>query len=816
MTDQRFFRAMAQDMEVGMRKTRPPTPSSAPDPAPRKALRFLFPALVAVAIITAIGLGLYLQQPPSVPRVPVLRQTVAPVAEPPAHAASIKPATMVDEATCQGCHVAQARDWQGSHHQMAMQTANSETVLADFNDVVFQGDAGKPGEPERTHFFRNAGAFWVNTPGADGKPADFKVAYTFGVAPLQQYLIDVGGGRLQALGLAWDTEQHRWFHLYPGQGVDFKNPLHWSKPAQNANFMCVECHTTGFKRNFDPVANTFSSQWNSLGVGCQSCHGPASGHLEWTEKRPALVNAGFIGDLKNKDSTREIETCGRCHARRAPLSDGFHAQNRLMDDYLPSTLTRELYALDGKIKEEVFEHGSFLQSKMFDKGVRCSNCHNPHSTELKVAGNGVCLQCHNTAGKTSVAGVDGSGLIAKNYDSPEHHHHQSGQAGSHCVDCHMPGKLYMINDFRHDHSFSLPNPQRAEKLGTPDACLGCHQAMPGDRVAEQFRLWYGLDKAQPLRYDDGLYLIRNGLPGAAQALTMLLQQNNLPAIRRATLLAELRAYPSEQALKLIGSDLRSPAPQVRESAIHALSAFIPANQRGEWLIPLLADPVRAVRIAAARDLLAANSAGLGAAQGRWDNAIKEYEQVQSSLLERAEANLNLALLYQASGRSADVEPALRQALLRDPDFLPAVVTLVQWLDTNGRGDEATRLLDSQLLAHPDSALLQHTQGLALIRSGQPRLALTALQNAARLEPQNAQYGYVLAIALHDSGDMQQACTLLENRLKQQPANRDIRLALHQFYQEQGKHPQAGQLLADLKLINPDDPALKKTLQGVGQ
>lgn len=522
-----------------------------------------------------------------------------------------------------------------------------------------------------------------------------------------------------------------------------------------------------------------------------------------------LIHAGFDVDLKDKNATVEIETCARCHARRAPLGDGYTVGKRLMDDYLPSTLTRELYALDGKIKDEVFEHGSFLQSKMFDKGVRCSNCHNPHSTELKAPGNAVCLQCHNTAGKTSIEGVDGKGLLAKNYDSIEHTRHTMGQPGSQCVDCHMPGKFYMGNDFRHDHSFSIPNPERAQKLGTPDACLTCHQGKAGDKVTAQFKLWSASTAPQAPRYDESLWLIRNGQPGAADALYTQLQRSNLPAIQRATLLAELPLYPSEQALKLATQDLKNSAPQVRESAVRAISAFLPPPERAPLLTPMLSDPVKAVRIVAARDLLnVARNNTLGAAQANWDAAIAEYETVQKSLAERAEANLNLAMLYQASGRGSEVEGLLRTALKRDPDFYPALVTLVQWLEANGRSEEAQKLLANSLKEHPDAALLQHTRGLSLIRAGKTVEAMAPLKKAAELEPQNAQYGYVLAVALHESGKVDEACAVLEGLLKVQPANRNARLSLIQWYLDSGQEPKAQVLLQGWKKMNMGDPALK--------
>ncbi|MGY2361021.1 tetratricopeptide repeat protein [Pseudomonas azotoformans] len=713
--------------------------------------RYLYPVLIVLLLLAMTGIWFFLQA--STPRLPPPVVIAKPVVMP--------PATLVDEQQCQGCHQAQAKDWQGSHHQLAMQLATPQTVPADFNDASFIG------EGETTRFFRRGDEFWVNTPGSDGKVADFKVAYTFGIAPLQQYLIDVGGGRLQALGVAWDTQQNRWFHLYPGQGVNFKNPLHWSKPSQNANFMCVECHTTGYKRNFDAQNNTFDSQWNSLGVGCQACHGPASNHLQWAAKKGDLLHAGFAVDLKDKDATVELETCARCHARRAPLGDGFTVGKRLMDDYLPSVLTRELYALDGKIKDEVFEHGSFAQSKMAEKGVRCSNCHNPHSNELKAPGNAMCLQCHNTAGKTSITTVDGRGLQAKNYDSPEH----TGKPGSFCVDCHMPGKVYMGNDLRHDHSFSIPAGAR--------------------------------DVLKAPTYAESMVLIRGGQAGAAQALYDQLARSNLPAIQRATLLVELPNYPSEQALILATKDLLHPAPQVRESAVRAVSALLPPAERVTLYAPLLRDPVRAVRIIVARDLLSVPGQGPA-----WDSAIAEYEQVQSSLLERAEANLNLAMLYQASGRGDKVEAQLRTALLRDPDFFPALVTLAQWLEANGRTPEARSLIADELARHPDAALLQHTQGLMLIRAGDTAKAMSHLRNAARLEPANGQFTFVLAVALHDSARVDEACQQLENLLKRQPYHRNARLSLIQYYLENGQEPKAQVVMQRWKKLNPGDPALK--------
>lgn len=792
---------------------KPKKPAPRPESPPRKPYRgWLLAACAGLLLVATLGLWWWVQN--SNPALPVSASapakapasTPAPLAVPPAPTT-----TMVDEVQCQGCHQAQFKSWQGSHHQQAMKPAAEGNVLGDFANVTFKG------ETETTRFFRKEGEYWVNTPGADGKPADFKVAYTFGFEPLQQYLLEYPGGRLQALGVAWDSRKHQWFQLMPGQGIDHKDELHWTRPAQNANFMCIECHTTGFKRNYTATTDSFASHWNSLGVGCQACHGPASRHLEWARKPDRSADKGFEVPLQNASQATIVETCARCHARRAPLADGFQNKHRFMDDYLPSTLTRELYEIDGKIKDEVFEWGSFTQSKMFAKGVQCTDCHNPHSGELKAPGNGVCLQCHNTAGKPVRPQIDGKGLQAKNYDSPEHTHHQPGTPGAQCTACHMPGRYYMVNDYRHDHGFTLPDPAHARRIGAPDACQACHRDMPGKQLGAKFREWFSSElPAKPNassnpapRYDDTLWKARNGKPGASRALHLLLATTDLPAIRRATLLAELPSYPSQRSLELVALGLKDADPLVRNAAIEALPALAGAPQQAMLLAPLLNDPIRAVRIAAAWQLAQLPPpvrASIGAALGK---GLEEYEQVQHDLAERAEANLNLAMLYQQTDRGDQVEPALRAAIQRNPDFLPARVTLIQWLEGNGRAAEARQALDEGLRLFPASGLLHHVNGLGLVRQGQRTQALKELREAVRLSPDDDQFRFVLAIALHDTGDSDGACHELEQLLQRHPANRTARLALIDYLRETGQFQKVQQFTAELEQQNPDDPALKR-------
>lgn len=707
----------------------------------------------------------------------------------------------VDESSCQSCHAAQYEDWLDSHHQLAMQPATESTVLGNFDQQSLTSDT------ETSRFFRRDSQFWINTPDGEGKPVDRQVAYTFGVDPLQQYLLKLADGSLQAHGAAWDVPQQRWFHLYDGNAVDHHHRLHWSRAQQNADFMCVECHTTGFQRNYDPVESSHDSQWHALGVGCQSCHGPAADHLKWAENGTETTSSrGFERDLMG--TVDEPETCARCHSRRTPLDNGYAHGNHLLDDYLPMILGADLYEVDGKIKDEVFEYGSFQQSRMHAAGVVCSDCHNPHSAQLRAPANAVCTQCHNPTGNAVRAGIDASGLAARNYDHPSHHHHEPGSQGSQCVSCHMPGKLYMVNDLRHDHSFTSPHPPQAQQLAHSDACLGCHQQAEDEAVAA-FQQWYPDAQPRDGGYARDLHAARQGLAGAGQALTRQLARTDLPDIRRATLLSELPSYPSAAGQQAVVEALDAPSPLVRRTAVELLASLVSPAQQVGLLTERLDDPVRAVRLAAAWQLLQV-AAESDVEPQVLQQLIAEYEQSQRSMLERAESQLNLAGIYLLTGRQSEVEPALQKALRQDPTFHPARIMLAQLREQAANDPElALTLLREGIEAYPQDPSLQHALGLTLVRQRHYAQALEALRRAHELAPEQSEYAYVLAVALHGNGQVEAALTLLRSQLQGQPNNRRARQALISYLRSAGNQVEADSLLMELAAQNPDDPLLRQ-------
>ncbi|HEY0681526.1 MAG TPA: tetratricopeptide repeat protein [Steroidobacter sp.] len=702
--------------------------------------------LIFVAVLAAMFYR-HSRSPDDVP-VPV---AVTPAARP--------AATFVDETSCAGCHAEQAKAWHGSHHDLAMEEATDATVLGNFNDASFTKDG------VRTRFFKRDGKYWINTDGADGKATDFEVKYTFGVEPLQQYLIALDRGRLQSFTIAWDVGKKRWFHLYPDERIDHLDPLHWTQPSQNWNFMCAECHSTDVKKNFDVETGSYNTSWKQIDVGCQACHGPASNHV--ASQTPAKQD--FSLDFAAADATAQIETCARCHSRRSVISSDYRHGERLMQTHLPSLLTGDLYFPDGQIRDEVYEYGSFLQSKMHAKGVRCSDCHEPHSLKLRREGNELCAGCHNAGAPAARPSIDVSTLQHKNYDSSAHHFHEPGKPGSQCVDCHAPSRVYMQIDPRRDHSFRIPRPDVSVRLGTPNACNSCHEKRSAKWAADQVAKWYGPNRRQEETFADA---------STDSQLMRLAADANTPAILRATTIDRLTAYPSEPALDTLQSAVRAADPLVRMAAADAFTFYPPAQRSA--VLPLVNDPVRAVRLAA---VTSAPPERLNA------NAIAEYERAQMENADQPGAHINIGNLRASLGRVAEAETAYQTAIRLDRTFGPAYVNLADLKSRTGENAMAIAILqaglDAQRTEGPQTAALHHSMGLAMIRERRYDDAIAQLKTAAKQSPTDVRYAYVLGVALYDTGKKEEGISTLERALRSHPTDRDLLAALAAYARDSG-------------------------------
>lgn len=713
----------------------------------------------------------------------------------------------VGSAACAACHKSEHGDWLQSQHKAAMQEPGEASVLGRFDGATFKRGAVE------SRFFRKDGKFLIRAEGPDGKPADFPVKYVFGLSPLQQYLIELPGGRLQAFGIAWDSRPaaqggQRWYDLYPDRKMAAGDPLHWTGIDQNWNYQCAWCHSTNVRKNHDAATGGFATAFSEISVGCEACHGPASNHLAWAMKPGAATpNHGFAISLDQRAgvswkagesatstragppaSDKEVLVCAGCHARRQQFSDDPLAVARFYDAFRPVTLEAGLYHLDGQQRDEVYDFGSFMQSRMHAAGVTCSDCHNPHSGKLRLAGNEVCGQCH----------------AATAFDASAHHHHAQGSAGAQCANCHMPTTTYMGVDARHDHSMRIPRPDRTASLATPNACNNCHADKSAAWAQEALKAWGAGSKPGAQTFAEAFHLADRNAPGAGSALAAIAGDASQSAIARASVLQRLSQSPTPAAIELASSLLADKNPMVRASAV-AVFANADAATKRQALAPLLSDETRMVRMDAARALAGEAEAGLSPAELlAFEKALSEYVAGQMFNAERPETHANLGALNLARGKVAAAREAYAKALAVDGTFTPAAISLAEVERAGGDEHGAEATLRKYLAANPESGPLAHALGLSLIRQKRLPEAMESFGQAVRLSPDDARFAYVYGVALHDTGERERARDVLSRALSRNPFDRDILTALASYEMEAGDFAAAlprADLLAELE---PED------------
>lgn len=611
----------------------------------------------------------------------------------------------VGSPACTSCHESAASAWAGSHHALAWTRPSTETVVADFNDTEFAHD----GMSARFRIEAD-GSYRVKVTEKDGVTSDYRVHSVAGIEPLQQYLIETEPGRLQSFDVVWDTEQKRWFHLYPDQDLPPNDALHWTGPYKNWNARCAECHATGFDKNYDHRTGRYASTQAEIGVGCEACHGPGSAHLEWADDPanwPApsgLDPYGFSQAFATTETT--LQQCATCHSRREAHTDASPVPGTpYPDSYGLALLLPGAYHADGQILEEVYVYGSFLQARKYAQGVGCMSCHDAHSADLLVEGNAVCTQCHSPAGN-----VDFASLRKAVYDGYEHHFHEPGSAGAQCINCHAPKQVYMGNDWRADHSFRVPRPDLVEETGAPDACTTCHADQSPAWAAAEIASRYPDSRHRGPHFGSVLAAGRADPVAARSDLAALALDQSEPGIARATALWMLEGAGDEGLAEGLSPLLADHDPLVRSAAVRVqLSA--PAQDRVLRLLGLLADPVRSVRMATARALLGAPIARLPRArQAELDAAMGEWRAAMASRLDFPETHLQLAGVALTLRAFPQAEASFREAVQLDPQRREAWVMLIRLANAT-RGPEAALTVVSEALTS-----LPGDQGLLLLQA----------------------------------------------------------------------------------------------------
>ena len=713
--------------------------------------------------------------------------------------------------SCISCHAEQHQSWQGSHHQLAMQHAGKDTMLGDFNNAEFSANG------ITSRFFTTGDKFWVNTDNAKGDMQDFEIRYTFGVTPLQQYLVEFPDGRVQALSIAWDTRSEtsggqRWFHLYPDLSINTGDELHWTGLQQNWNFMCADCHSTNLVKSYNIATDTFKTTWSDINVGCESCHGPGEHHLAWAEKGGKSMqddsNMGLRILLHDRKSSSwvmdpdtgtakrtqtatgntEMGVCAACHSRRGLLKPGIESDGTFLDHYRPALLSSDLYYADGQILEEVYVWGSFLQSKMKSAGVTCSDCHEPHSLNLRAQQDQVCAQCH---------------LPAK-YVATEHHKHSIGSKGAGCLDCHMPETTYMVIDPRRDHSIRIPRPDLSLVNAAPNACNQCHTNQNTEWAARHFsEMWPAV--GEPYQsWAEAISLARSGGSRSETALINVFRDQNTPDIARATAISELSLNVSTLSGEVLQRALTDQSPLVRLAALNLLDVLQPET-RYQLASKLLKDPILAVRVEAARLSAAAIRFQLQPAEhDALQIGLQEFIDTQKENADRPESHMNLGNMHTQTGNLVEAEKAFQQAIKLDQKFGPAYANLADLYRARGMDQIAGKILNDGIRKLPEDAMLYHALGLRQARSQQMDMALESLKKAADLQPGVARYIYVYGVALNSVGKTTEALQTLVQGFESHPGDREIIFMLASINRDLHQRDEALQWAQKLLELNPAD------------
>lgn len=754
-------------------------------------------------------------------------------------------ARFVGRNSCIECHREQHTSWEGSHHDLAMDLATSATVLGDFNDVELKhhGDLSR--------MFKREGKFFVNTEGPDGKLADFEVKYVFGVDPLQQYMVEFDRtpgmkenevGRLQVLRISWDTRNKRWFHLDPPDVKEKLEPtdeLHWTGLAQRWNHMCADCHSTDLKKNYDVASGKYHTSWSEIDVSCEACHGPGSLHVEQAKSKSLFWDRtrGYaLAKLKGTSNVPQIQACAPCHSRRRIVAPDYTAGCNYYDYFSNEVLTATAYHADGQILDEVYEYTSFLESKMFHKNVKCSDCHDPHSAQLKHTGNQVCTSCHqHPAGK---------------YDGTNHHRHPMGSIGAQCVECHMPQATYMDVDPRRDHSFRVPRPDLSVKLATPNACSRCHlrderlplataeenqQAVPerpelkeyaqwllaasrGDEAAKAhlvkldrwadrvLDIWYGKTRKKEPHFAEALHAARGSLPEAPVKLSDLLVDRNQPAVARATAALELAPFvePGNKVSQALRAALSDRDVQVKAAAILGLQQE-GSNDTVSALIPLLSDSSRVIRTEAARALALIQPERLtGEERQAYKTALDECFASAEVDNDRAAGHMSLGILYESLGQTEQAEKAYQTALKVEPGSIGPRTNLAALYDQRVQAvqQRAMQLAQSgnrQAAMEAFAPIADLPSQIAVLRDQE----LGLLERDAVLAPDNAQIQGRIGLARYLGGWRKEAESAMLTAALLEPRNPDPWFRLAVYYRDLGRASEAGQISRRLLEMRPD-------------
>ncbi len=729
--------------------------------------------------------------------------------KPVAKAAAEKPILPPDDEThaqysgsesCKKCHAAQFENWQHSMHGLAERAFKKEKD----NKAFVPEQTLVQGKTTSKAFLDADGVAKILREGTDKKQHAYQAVRVIGEDPLRQFLVPGPGGRLQTMDMTLDPHKNEWFNVH---GDDLREPGdwgHWTGQGMNWNAMCAACHNTRLRKNFDPQTNSYKTTMAEMSVGCEACHGPMKEHVHWQEKPP-------LGADKTKDPTitrfnrdQVTETCAACHARRGELT-GDLIPGEPFHDHFSLTLTdeSETFYPDGQVHEEDYEYTSFVSSRMHHAGVRCADCHEPHSGKTIVTGNQLCMNCH--------AGGRADFPTAPVINPTAHSHHGAESTGNQCISCHMPTTVYMQRQPRHDHGFTIPDPKLTKDFNVPNACNRCHTDKDVDWAIQATKTFYG---EKPDRHTRSRALLvagaRQGDPVTREGLMKLLTEEPIPAWRATACQLLARWVLDPTVTKAIMGRLKDDNPMVRETAARALGT--PARQNNTEVVsalqPLLNDVSRSVRISAAWSLCATLDLD--------SKAGKELVHMLDLHADQPTGRMQLGQFAMVRGDNPAAIRQMQKAISMDANSPPFHHDLAVLLSTTGDSFGALAEMRKAIELDPDNAEYHYKLALALNETGDTKGSLAEFEKTVRLDLGYARAWYNLGLARNGMGQTAEAIVALKRAEAADPGDATIPYARATIHARLGQKNEAIEAAARALQIRADYPEARQLISSLGR
>jgi tetratricopeptide (TPR) repeat protein len=705
---------------------------------------------------------------------------------------AVPPAALVQYAkspSCRSCHEEEYALWERSHHALAERDIDPRLDAAAFQ-FPFKIRHGT----QVSWVTNNNGVFQIFTMGKDGKRHPFTPVRVLGVEPLRQFLVPADAGRMQVTELAYDPAQVDWFDVYGEEDRHAGEWGHWTGHGMTWNSMCASCHNTALQKNYEITADAYHTTMVEHGVGCESCHGPMADHNAWQAAHP---KQGGDPTIKKPGREELFALCGSCHSRRGDLTGDFRPGQKYADHFsLVIPDETDLFYPDGQVHDEDFEFTAFSGSRMHAAGVRCSDCHEPHSAKVRIPGDNLCMVCHAAPAPP-----------APKIDPATHSHHKTGERGDHCVDCHMPQTVYMQRHARHDHGFTVPDPLMTRDFGIPNACNRCHTDRSADWSLQSVEEWYGDKMQRPTRArTQVLARARRGDAASVPDLIHLMKQETNGFWRAVSANFVKRWISDPQVVAALSAGLGDSNALARSMSIRALEPLSNEEPIHAGLTNALSDPVREVRLDAAWALRA--TLDTNSVPGRELLAHLDFNADQPS------GALQAGVFHLDRGDVASALTWFKRAVQGDGNSAPLRQALAVALSDAGKSREAVTELETACKLAPQEAEYRYKFGLARNEVGDLEGAKTALAEAVKLDPALAPAWYNLGLAENASGKPEAALEALvraeslDARSAQIPFARatilarlgrtdEARLAARRALEIQPGYPQAAALLQEL-------------------